>query len=229
MPIDFPDSPSVNDQFTADGRTWEWDGSVWNSVSSVAPTGPTGPTGPQGPTGPTGADSTVTGPTGPTGPTGSTGPQGSDGTTATAFVTGPTAPLSPNSGDLWFNPENGLTSVYYTDPDTSQWIQISEGGLRGPAGSVIMDISSTAPTPPSAGQVWYDSDDGKIYFYYEDVDSSQWVEIASTIGPTGPTGPDPLAGLSPSTGDIIEYDGADWVTGTRATTGKAIAMAMVFG
>lgn len=35
MPIDFPDTPSVNDEFTsADGRAWYWTGSVWNVVTS---------------------------------------------------------------------------------------------------------------------------------------------------------------------------------------------------
>jgi hypothetical protein len=32
--IDFPNSPSVNDQFTAAGITWEWDGTTWDVVSS---------------------------------------------------------------------------------------------------------------------------------------------------------------------------------------------------
>lgn len=34
MRIDFPDSPTLNEVFTAsDGRSWTWDGSVWNTVS----------------------------------------------------------------------------------------------------------------------------------------------------------------------------------------------------
>jgi hypothetical protein len=52
--IDFPNSPSLNDLFTAGSRTWKWDGISWTMLS--------GPTGPAGPTGPTGA----TGATGPT-------------------------------------------------------------------------------------------------------------------------------------------------------------------
>jgi hypothetical protein len=46
--IDFPNSPSVNDTFTAAGTTWVWDGVSWNVVRTpiVGPTGPTGPTGP---------------------------------------------------------------------------------------------------------------------------------------------------------------------------------------
>jgi hypothetical protein len=31
MPIDFPDDPSVGEQFTAGGQTWVWTGSVWSA------------------------------------------------------------------------------------------------------------------------------------------------------------------------------------------------------
>jgi hypothetical protein len=64
MPINFPDSPALNDTFTAGGRTWKWDGTVWQSVTAVA----------AGPTGPTGAPGTPGGPTGPTGANGATDP-----------------------------------------------------------------------------------------------------------------------------------------------------------
>jgi hypothetical protein len=30
--INFPDSPTVNDEFTVDGRTWKWTGVVWEFV-----------------------------------------------------------------------------------------------------------------------------------------------------------------------------------------------------
>jgi hypothetical protein len=30
--IDFPDSPTVNEQFTVDGKTWLWTGVVWKFV-----------------------------------------------------------------------------------------------------------------------------------------------------------------------------------------------------
>ena len=60
MPIDFPNSPTVNDEFTSGSTTWRWDGSVWKVVRDFAPTGATG----------------AVGPTGAVGQTGATGPQG---------------------------------------------------------------------------------------------------------------------------------------------------------
>jgi hypothetical protein len=95
--INFPDTPQVDDLFTANNTTWKWDGFTWNIQRQLltGPTGPTGPAGDTGPTGATGAASTVPGPTGPTGATGltgSTGPTGPTGATGPAFfaLTGPT-------------------------------------------------------------------------------------------------------------------------------------------
>ena len=79
--INFPDTPSLNDTFTVGDRTWIWNGTAWQVVSTSGPEGPTGPTGPagqNGDTGPTGP----TGPEGPTGPTGATGPTGPVGVTS---------------------------------------------------------------------------------------------------------------------------------------------------
>ena len=77
MPINFPNSPSLNQVYTFNGRSWEWTGVAWKSVTAAyGPTGPTGSTGSQGVTGSTGAQSTVTGPTGIQGVTGATGNTG---------------------------------------------------------------------------------------------------------------------------------------------------------
>ncbi len=54
MAINFPDTPTLNQSFTASGRTWTWNGYAWDSVGTVIEEGPVGPTGPQGPQGPQG-------------------------------------------------------------------------------------------------------------------------------------------------------------------------------
>ena len=46
--------------------------------------------------------------------------------------------------------------------------------------AVETDYTEISPTPPPnavPGQSWYDSKDGRTYIYYEDTDSSQWVEM----------------------------------------------------
>jgi hypothetical protein len=29
MSLNFPDAPSINDEYSAEGRTWTWDGTAW--------------------------------------------------------------------------------------------------------------------------------------------------------------------------------------------------------
>lgn len=47
MAIDFPASPTTNQEFTSGNTTWKYDGTKWNLKTSGA-TGPQGPQGPQG-------------------------------------------------------------------------------------------------------------------------------------------------------------------------------------
>lgn len=39
--------------------------------------------------------------------------------------------------------------------------------------------SATAPSAPSNGDEWFNTNDGNIYVYYTDVDGSQWVQVKS--------------------------------------------------
>lgn len=57
MPLNFPDSPTLNEIYTSGSNSWQWDGTVWNALSSslVGANGAVGPTGPTGPAGPGGA------------------------------------------------------------------------------------------------------------------------------------------------------------------------------
>lgn len=69
-------------------------------------------------------------------------------------------------------------------------------------GGASVTTSNTAPTPASDGDLWFNEEDGALYLYYEDADSNQWVGVSGSQGPAGTPG---------------------------ITTGKAIAMAIVFG
>ena len=63
--------------------------------------------------------------------TGGTG-GGSSGGTGTSVYIGETPPAySSSAGDLWYNSENGALNIYYTDVDTSQWVEINSafGGV----------------------------------------------------------------------------------------------------
>jgi hypothetical protein len=117
MPIDFPNTPTLNQTYTVGTRTWIWDGTLWNLTSSTSSA-----LGPTGPTGPTGAESTVTGPTGPTGTTGisPTGPRGpSPSVIVSNTTTVSTSITTANTGTLFRNvspPLAFLASTLYAYP-----------------------------------------------------------------------------------------------------------------
>ena len=161
--IDFPSNPGINQQFSAFGNVWIWNGSSWRKVSRTAVIGAqgnTGQTGSQGPAGagaqgaagPTGAQGTAgasgpagaqgavgaQGAAGAQGATGSTGAQGSQGTQGNigvgSITTSTGAPPSPNQGDLWWDTDDGVLLVYYNDGNSSQWVSINTG-VRGAQGA----------------------------------------------------------------------------------------------
>ena len=85
----------------------------------------------------------------------------------------------------------GLTS---TEPESPAWTMpvaavtkqnVSAGrmlvrcipGGSGAGGGASVNISDTAPVGGNPGDMWYDSTDGTLYVYYEDVDGSQWVQV----------------------------------------------------
>ena len=118
--FDFPNSPSTNDTYTANGVTFQWNGSVWTRYSaSTGAQGSTGPTGAQGAVGSTGAQ-------GATGSGGSTGAQGAQGNNGSfggvsyeySFSTN-TTDSDPGSGTLKFNNSNltSATILYIDDTD----------------------------------------------------------------------------------------------------------------
>jgi len=159
MPLTFPSLPTLNQQTTTGGRTYQWNGQAWELVGSgiAGPTGVTGPTGAAGAagaastvTGPTGAASTVTGPTGAastvTGPTGATGPSvtGPTGASYTNVVVTPTA-LAANTTVTGYNPGSG--DIYRLAVTGSTGVVIRDLGITGIDGDakLLVNVGATAP------------------------------------------------------------------------------------
>jgi hypothetical protein len=98
---------------------------------------------------------------GSVGYTGSVGYYGSTGYWGSVGYTGSTTPAAGYAGS------------------TGYWGSVGYTGSSSSGASVT--IATTAPVSPSAGQFWYKSDEGKLYIYYNDGDSSQWVGITASI------------------------------------------------
>jgi hypothetical protein len=93
-----------------------------------------------------------------------------------SYIVSETAPADPINGDFWFDTSTGNIYVYYSDTDTSQWVQTAGPNLASLRGSDFI-VQTTAPGTPVSGDVWYDSSEGFTYIYYEDEDSSQWIQF----------------------------------------------------
>ena len=90
-------------------------------------------------------------------------------------------------------------------------------GATGNTGGGLYTYSATAPSLPSVGDRWINSDTGIEYTYYNDGDSSQWVDSRASgfVGPTGPTG---ATGATPSYGYTTTTTSGTTVTLTAAST-----------
>lgn len=159
--IDFPDTPTLNDQFSDGVSTWVWTGVAWDLIVSPV-------VGATGPTGPSGADSVVAGPTGPTG----------------AFtIQAATPPESADLGDAWFNSETGQIYVYYDD----YWVEsassnIGPAGPTGPTGATGASSTVAGPTGTTGatGPTGPQGNTGPT--------GPNGLDITGPTGPYGPTG-----------------------------------------
>ena len=105
MAIDFPDSPTVDQQYSVGDRTWTWNGTYWQLSQ-----------------------------------------------TSSTFTASDTAPVSPSAGDIWFESDTGQTFVYYDQ----SWVEIG-------AATDLSDILSDADADTSI-QVEASSDEDVIRF-----------------------------------------------------------------
>ena len=94
-----------------------------------------------------------------------------------AFSVSDTAPSSPVNGDLWFNSASLNLYAYYADVDSSQWLQVGTDAEE--AQQLSATSSDTAPTSPNAGDMWFDTSELNLYIYYNDGNTSQWVQMNS--------------------------------------------------
>ena len=80
------------------------------------------------------------------------------------------------------------------------------------ASSVVS--STTAPSNPSSGDLWFNTELGRTFLWYIDVDGGQWVEVGAGAAPSPLDNLGDLADVSASTpqsGDTLVYSGSEWV------------------
>jgi len=74
-----------------------------------------------------------------------------------------TAPAVGSAGDVYWN----TTEKTLYGSDGTNWYRV------GPS----VSIGLTAPGSPIVGQLWWRSDTGNMFIYYDDGNSQQWVPV----------------------------------------------------
>ena len=120
-------------------------------------------------------------------------------------------------------PENPFEGQVIYETDTNNIRFWSGSAWESNKGGII---SSSAPTGAAAGDIWYDSDDGRAYIYYDDGSSQQWVEFGAppsgssiTLASYADSAARDAAITSPTEADLVYlqdtnaiqfYDGSSW-------------------
>ena len=130
-----------------------------------------------------------------------TSPNGGGGGGGGNVTISDTPPSSPAPGDLWWNTIDGRLFIYYNDGNTAQWVDASpNGGSGGGAATVV--VSETPPSTNIQGTLWWNSIDGRLFIYYDDGNTAQWVDASPNGGAGGGDGF--LVQISPTPPDGVE-------------------------
>jgi hypothetical protein len=201
-------------------------------IITFARTGDIGDTGYTGSIGSTGYSGSVgfTGSIGDTGYTGSIGSQGGTGYTGSIGV-----------GYAGSTGYTGSSAAGYTGSSGSVGYTGSAGS--GGGGGTSVTLSATPPGSANTGDLWWSSETGSLYVYYNDGDSSQWVTTSPNAGtgspsssfitlPAGTTSTAPLTfqtgtNLTTATAGAMEFDGKTLLY-TPAGTQRGIVPGMQF-
>lgn len=82
------------------------------------------------------------------------------------------------------SPSNGATHTAAGQTFTYD----GTAGVWNPQEGTPVSTGTSAPSSPSPGDLWFDTSDGTLYFYYADGSSNQWVGVTGPAGPAGATG-----------------------------------------
>jgi hypothetical protein len=106
-----------------------------------------------------------------------------------------TNPYSDNAVDSHLNVSTATTG------EVLSWTGTDYDWITGGGGGASVTTSDTAPSNPSEGDLWYDTTELTTYVYYNDGNSSQWVN-ASPNGMSASLNISDTAPTNPSDGDL---------------------------
>ena len=133
-------------------------------------------------------------------------------TNANLSLTGTVTTSGLIAGGLTYPTSNGTSGDVLTSDGAGN---VTWAAPTGGSGGANVTISDTIPAgTPTAGDLWWESDTGRLKIYYTDTDSSQWVDTnppladATSIGGSGTVSM--KASLIPDTNDAYDIGSAEY-------------------
>lgn len=116
-----------------------------------------------------------------------------------------------------------LDNVIITTPSNGQGLKYLDGDwINDEIGAGGVSFGDTPPAAPAVGEQWFNTTTGAVYVYYEDADSSQWIQsngsgqTAALVGDSAPANPESGSlWYNSSNGNLYVYyqdaDSGQWV------------------
>ena len=132
------------------------------------------------------------------------------------------------SGQVLKWPGSGNTLVWSADNSSGVSLPANAVGVLTNNGSGVLSwaagVSSgssvttgvTPPVGPALGDLWYDTDSGRTYIYFD----SSWIDASPSTGTADSLST--LSGVtitSPSAGQVLKYNGTSWINDADAVSG----------
>ena len=120
---------------------------------------------------------------------------------------------------------NNISDVTITTPSSGQVLSYNGSAWVNAAstGGASVTISDTPPAA-SPGDLWWESDTGRLKIRYQDTDSTQWVDVAPPLAPSLSSNAPATASSTGSAGDI-RYDSGYVYICVATDTWKRAALA----
>lgn len=122
-------------------------------------------------------------------------------------------------GEIFYDRATNSLRLY--DGTVSGGIALLRADLENIDGVIGAALGDTPPSEVDAGTIWFNTSNGRLFILYNDGDSLQWVQPTTpSYGAGGGGGAVSLTGLSdvtltsPTNGQVLKYNGTNWVNGT---------------
>jgi len=121
-------------------------------------------------------------------------------------------------GEVFYDRETNTLRLY--DGTVEGGIALLRADLENLDGVIGAALGDTPPAGVDPGTIWFNTSNGRLFILYNDGDSLQWIQPTTPSYGSGGSAASSLNGLSdvtvtsPSSGQVLKYNGTNWVNGT---------------